>query len=97
MKVKCKDLKEITDLFFQKLEQSNNLEVDLSEDFYWSVSTKAIYDPYKKPEESEMSLGQLSHDWHALLKFLDGKNELSSLELKWLAEIFRFLSHKVIF
>ena len=97
MKINRKELQAITHLFFKKLEDCSIEEVDISEDFYWSMDSDRLYNPYKTPKKKNLTLGQLSHDWEALIELLEDGKEPSSLELKWLAEIFRCLGHKVIF
>lgn len=97
MKIKREELQAITALFLKKLEDSNIDEVELTEDFYWSVDSDKLYNPYKSPKKKNLTLGQLSHDWESLVELLEADKEPNSLQLRWLAEMFRYLGNKVVF
>ncbi len=64
MKIQLSDLRRATDALFDYLERTGRTEIDLTEDFYWSIPEKRLYSVYSPPPESELTMGQLSDDWN---------------------------------
>ena len=97
MKIKLEELERLTNAFFRALEASGFDELEFSKDFYWSIDSRSLYDPYSPPEKKALTLGQLSSEWQALSKSLDNPERLTSMQLIWLAEIFRYIGSQKVF
>lgn len=67
----------------------DNFKVDA--DFYWSIPSEKIYDPYTLP--TELDIGQLEEDYDILVQ-MSNKDLLIGHNLKNVAELLRYLSEK---
>lgn len=94
MKVKVNDLKRAMDLFVDRLESEGVYEVDIEEDFYWSIDQENLYDPYKEVES--FSLGQLSSDWENVERMISGENQPIAYGLVWLSSVIKRIGEKVV-
>lgn len=63
-----------------------------SEDYYWDIQSRQLYNPNEKPE---LMLGQLSDDWNDLRRLLDKENVSLSYDLKRLSSILHLLEFKL--
>jgi hypothetical protein len=89
MTINLNDLKQIVDMVFSSLNQSNELNIEVNADFYWDIPDEELYNPYKNPDN--LTLGQLSFDLEELNRLLQ-KDEVITHDLKRLSTVLRFLS-----
>lgn len=94
MKILTKDLKKISRILLNLLDELEIDEIDLDHDFYWDVPQALRYDPYSKP--NELSLGQLEDDWQELLAILNSKKEPFPYAFVWLAAVLRKLGEDLV-
>jgi|SRR5215213_1063597 len=64
------DLRQISNLLFDYLENTDTQSFGLEKDFYWQVPEREKYDPYRQP--ADLLLGQLFDDWESLQKLRSG-------------------------
>jgi hypothetical protein len=76
------------------VEASGVKEVEIDEDFYWSIPPETRYSPYEDP--GEPTLGQLSDDLSELRAMANGQKDVVGYGLVWLASILRRLGEKQI-
>ncbi len=89
MKVNIDKIQQIAFLLFEKLKESNGVEIELKSDYYWCFNQEEIYDPYENPKN--LTLGQLSDDLNELHNSLLS-DDLVSYDLRRLARILEALS-----
>lgn len=88
--VSIRELRAVTNLLLDHLEDVVGSEVTLSEDYYWYIQTDQVYNAAEDPDPSKFSMGQLTFDWDDLRKFLDAENYgPMSYGFVWLACIMR--------
>lgn len=96
MKIQLSDLRRATDALFDHLERTGRTEIDLTEDFYWSIPEKRLYSVYSPPPESELTMGQLSDDWNEVAKIASGQRAPIAYALVWLSSLLRFIGSKLV-
>lgn len=96
MKIQLTDLRRAADALFDHLEQTGRTEIDVTEDFYWSIPEKHLYSAYTSPTESELTMGQLSDDWNEVAKIASGQRPPIAYALVWLSSILRFIGLKIV-
>lgn len=87
MKVDTATLRKLSEKLLSHLEQRGYGAVELPADYYWHIPKEQRYDMNRQP--SDLSIGQLSDDWHELQKILSGESEPLGYALVWLASILR--------
>jgi hypothetical protein len=92
--VEIAELKIVTDRLFRHLEEKGLKKIELSEDFYWQIPQKQLYD--MKHEPASFTVGQLYDDLSEIRKTLDGKHNPISYQFVWLASILRAIGEKVV-
>lgn len=91
--IKLPDLRRITDLIFDHIEQDLKISaVPIEEDNYWNVPTEELYDVLKEP--AKLDIGQLYDDWEFLTK-IQTKEEAVALMMIHLAPILRYIAEKI--
>jgi len=65
--------------------------ISLDADFYWSIPSEMIYDPYTEP--TDLNIGQLEEDYKNLVQ-MSNENLLIGHNLKNVAVLLRYLSEK---
>lgn len=65
--------------------------VSLDADFYWSVPSETLYDPYAEP--TKLNIGQLEEDYENLVQ-MSNKDLLIGHNLKNISALLRYLSEK---
>jgi uncharacterized membrane protein len=95
MKIYISDLKKISNLLINHLNDLEIKSIEISKDFYWVIDKTKVYDPYKEPTLEGCSLGQLTDDWEKLQKILNKENEPISYALVWLASILRIIGEEI--
>ncbi|MGL5803832.1 MAG: hypothetical protein ACRC2R_27535 [Xenococcaceae cyanobacterium] len=85
-------LEKASHIIFEYWQKEGIQKIEVEEDFYWNISTKERYDPYKEPQD--LDLGQLSDDWSEIEKIASGKTEPIIYALVWLASIYKILGEK---
>jgi hypothetical protein len=94
MQIDVKELQAITNILYEHLERLGISHVDISDDYYWNINNKEIYDPYQSP--TNLDIGQLTENWEELQKLLNQEGEPIAYEFVWLAAILRAIGEKVI-
>ncbi len=92
MRVTTKELREATLALLKHLDETGQSEFEIDEDYYWSVPQEDLYDPYKTP--SDLTLGQLSHDWDEVRSLAQGTRAPLAYLLVWLAAVMRRVGEK---
>ncbi|MFY0583638.1 hypothetical protein ACN28S_63430 [Cystobacter fuscus] len=96
MKIQLSELRQATHVLFDHLERTGRTEIEVTEDFYWSIPEKLLYSVYSPPPESELTMGQLSDDWNELTEIASGKSPPLAYALVWLSSILRFIGTKLV-
>jgi len=91
MKVNIDQLTEVTQLLLSRLRERAGNDIELSNDYYWDISSEQLYNPYAEPKD--LTLGQLSFDIEKVQN-LDPEH-IISYDLKVVSEIFKALSNEV--
>ncbi len=89
MKVNIIELQQMISLLVDSFKRANGNEVELNNDFYWSISSDEIYNAYEAPKD--MTLGQLTDDWETL-KNASKSDSLVPYDLQRIANILKALS-----
>ena len=87
MHVTTKELRDATLALLEHLDDTEQREFEINEDFYWFVPQQDLYDPYKTP--ADLSLGQLSHDLNEIRCLAHGTKEPLGYALVWLSAVMR--------
>ena len=96
MKIQLSELRQATNVLFDHLERTGRTEIELTEDFYWSIPEKHLYSVYPPPPESELTMGQLSDDWNEVAKIAVGQRPPIAYALVWLSSLLRFIGTKLV-
>jgi hypothetical protein len=96
VKIQLSDLRRVANALFDYLEQTGRTEIEVTEDFYWSIPEKHLYSVYTAPLESDLTMGQLSDDWKELTKIAVGKSPPLAYALVWLSSLLRFIGTKLV-
>jgi hypothetical protein len=64
--VNIDELHETITLLLMKLKEKKGVNVELTNDYYWGIDSKELYNPYDQPKD--FALGQLSFDWEHIQK-----------------------------
>jgi len=96
VKIQLSDLRRAANALFDHLERTGRTEIEVTEDFYWSIPEKHLYSVYSPPPESELTMGQLSDDWNELTKIASGKSPPLTYALVWLSSLLRFIGTKLV-
>ncbi len=96
MKIQLSELRQATTVLFDHLERTGRTEIEVTEDFYWSIPEKLLYSVDSPPPESELTMGQLSDDWNELTKIASGKSPPLAYALVWLSSLLRFIGTKLV-
>lgn len=94
MKIKIEEIKYVMDLITNHLIDSGVSEIEIEEDFYWSIQQQDLYNPYKEP--SNLTMGQLSSDWENLQKIASRQNLPTGYGLVWLSSISKNIGERVV-
>ena len=90
MRVNIDELSKVITILLTNLKTSKGNEVELTNDYYWDISSEQIYNPYEDP--TDMSLGQLSDDLNEVNRLLSSSDEAIPYDLKRIAEILKAIS-----
>jgi hypothetical protein len=92
MRITIDELRRSAELLLAHLEESGCTEVEIDQDFYWSIDPEHRYQVYSAP--TNFSVGQLTADWKELSDLLTGRNEPIGYGLVWLSAILRAVGEK---
>lgn len=92
--IPIKDLRMVTNLLFDHLEQTGLSEYPLKQDYYWNIPIEHLYNTESTPADHD--IGQLSDDWDELAKLLDRKADPLAYHLVWLSGILRAIGEERI-
>lgn len=87
MKIRIEQLRAAADFLLNRLGEHEVEEFELDQDFYWEIDPQGLYDPLHPP--TELTLGQLSHDWERLEEIMAKRQPPVGLALVWLAAILK--------
>lgn len=96
MKIQLSELRRAANALFDHLEQTGRTELEVTEDFYWSIPEKQLYSVYAPPPESELTVGQLSDDWREVVKIASGQRPPLAYGLVWLSSLLRIVGSKLV-
>lgn len=94
MRVLIKDLREISNRLLDHVESLGVKEVDLPEDYYWTLPADQLYNPALTAPNP--SLGQLTDDWNELQLIKRGERPPVAIALSWLAAIMRAVGEHIL-
>ncbi len=91
--ISTRTLRTILNRLVDHLEVTDGERVLLEHDYFWSVPSPAIYNPYEQP--NELTIGQLSESWANLEQVLADDAEVA-YAFVWLGDILRAVGHEVL-
>jgi hypothetical protein len=94
VKVPVSELREVSNQLLDHLERLGVTDVEIPDDYYWSISKEQLYDP--TAENLDPTLGQLSDDWKELSMIRRGERPPVALALGWLASVMRAVGERVL-
>lgn len=89
LRISVDELEKITKVIFKRLKRWNLGEIEMSQDYYWTMDPIERYDPIKDPEN--LTLGSLAYDWEQLQEMLKNDSVVGPYTLLWLSSILRFV------
>jgi len=93
VKIEVRELRKITDLLLEHVESLGVTQVNLEDDYYWTIPTDQRYDPSRTSVTPD--LGQLTDDWHELQMILRGERPAVALALGWLGAVMTSVGENV--
>jgi hypothetical protein len=94
MVVEIEKLREIIESILNHISGDLGIaQVELDEDFYWSVDSSFLYKANEKP--SNFDLGSLLDDWDFLSDLPNDKDQAVSLMLTHVAPLLRYVGEKI--
>jgi len=87
--VGVQDLRKVTNILLDMLEELGYDHVELDKTYYWDIPSEQVYDPMSDPHDLE--LGDLHDDWQELLKTLADPERAATPFLFCLGSIYRAL------
>jgi hypothetical protein len=94
MKISADELRQATLFLLKHLQETNQTEFEIGEDFYWNVPANARYDSYTEPKE--LTVGQLSDDWAEVKRSVQGERDPMGSDLIALSSILRRVGEKTL-
>jgi len=94
VKVSIEELREISNRLLDHVESLGVKEVDLSQDYYWTLPPDQLYDPALTVPNP--SLGQLTDDWNELQLIKRGERPAVAIALSWLSAVMRAVGERVV-
>jgi hypothetical protein len=94
MEISIAELRKISDLLFEHLEQTGRSTISVPVDYYWFVPEKALYDFDSAPKE--LTVGQLSDDMNELRMIAAHENEPFAFAFVWLSAVLRFVGETIV-
>jgi hypothetical protein len=94
VKVSIRELREVSTALFDHVESLGVTEVEVDDDYYWSIPKEELYDPAR--DSVSPSLGQLTDDWNELQMIRRRERPPVALALTWLASVLRAIGERVI-
>jgi hypothetical protein len=90
------ELRTVANYFFDYLENNMNIKnVEVTEDYYWSVLHQHRYDIDQQP--GKLGMGQLSEDLYFLKEILKNKDLAAAPNLSHLCAVLEFMCFNVSF
>jgi hypothetical protein len=94
IQVPLEDLAKAFQLIAKHIQTTKGRSIEISQDYYWEIAESELYDPTKDP--SDLSLGQLSHDWERLQQLLAGEAPPIGYAMVWLAAVLRAVGQNLV-
>jgi hypothetical protein len=69
-------------------------EINLAEDYFWSVPVDQIYNVEEEP--TELTIGQLSESWGNVQELLENPENVTSYTLVWIADVIRSMGQSIV-
>ncbi len=92
--VSVEELRQVFNEVLDSLREWTGDTVELDEDFFWSISAEANYDPCTPPEVDQLALGRLSESWDNLVRIRASGDGVPACALVWIAEVLRALGYR---
>jgi hypothetical protein len=96
MQIDLRQLRQVTNLLFDHLEQQGHTHLELTQDYYWVIPDEQLYDPLHGPNAATFGLGQLTDDWKWCQDLLRPEREPIGGGLLWVAALLRWISSQTI-
>jgi hypothetical protein len=90
------ELRQVTTLLFDHLEQQGHTVLELTEDYYWVMPDEQLYDPLHDPNPATFGLGQLTADWESCQNLLRPEREPIGSVFVWVAALLRWISSQTV-
>jgi hypothetical protein len=87
LKIQLAELEAVIHLIFKHLAAEGINEFEVTEDYYWNILSRDLYDLSKQP--TELGVGQLFEDWEKLDEMRKGSEETVGYGLVWAASLLR--------
>jgi hypothetical protein len=94
MKVPIAMLQRAANAIFDHLQKEGHTEIELTEDYYWSIPDDALYDMYKEPKA--FTSGQISSDVEELERIAVGRSAPIAYALVWLSSVVRLAGSRIV-
>jgi hypothetical protein len=96
MQIDLRELRQVTNLLFDHLEQQGHTHLELTQDYYWVIPDEQLYDPLHDPNPATFGLGQLTDDWKWCRDLLHPEREPIGSGLLWVSALLRWISSQTI-
>jgi hypothetical protein len=93
--IRVDELRKISKILFDYLEECDVREIELEHDYYWDVFYGEKFDILNN-KEPEIVCGQLYDDWEVLERVLGGEDEPLNFMNANLAKILEYIGYRVI-
>lgn len=94
MEVSVDELRTVSRLLFDHLEEIGYSTVPIKDDYYWWIPDDALYNLESEPKE--FGVGQLSDDLQELRAIAGNERDPSALALAWLSAVLRYVGESVV-
>lgn len=93
MKISIEELRIAAQRTLEYVGEKYGDEVELDQDYYWSLPKEAKYDVLKETKVSQV--GSLAEDYRQIEKLVTGGHDAVGYDLVYLAAIFRALGEEL--
>jgi hypothetical protein len=88
------DLRRAFDILSTHVVETVGDDVNLAEDYFWSIPADQLYSVEEKP--TELTIGQLSESLGNVQALLENPENVTSYTLVWIADIIRALGQSIV-
>ena len=94
MKITSSELRKLTSILLDYLENNGLNNIEIMDDFYWAIPVDDLYDPLKDPDISKLTLGKLTDEYEFLQRISKDKSLTTMQAFVWLAAILRNIGNR---